>query len=322
MLNRKFLFLLITLPLLFAGCFSANKAPRESSYTIAGYDFINSGISFMNMGEYGDAKSAFERAFEQFSLIDDSDGKIDALLYLIRVYSKTGEKDKTEAVLARLQSLGLTDGPKLLRAKTEAAFSEGEYQNVISLCEPELAKIKLQPFSEDNLDIMSYYINAGNALGLKISGGVLADYKDLIVIATEKHIDGSFGNPLALSFAYYTLALTYYNMKEYQNSHTYFTTALELDKNYENLPGIADDLYMKGKTLVNLKRFTEALDHLERAADAFKALGKTGDYDHAMVDIMSLRPDKMDVSYLTALLVNSKDEALKEKIRKILKPME
>lgn len=322
MSNKKKLYLLFLLPWLLTGCFSANNAPKESSYTVAGYEFINSGISFMNMGEYGDAKLAFERAFEQFSLIDDSEGKIDALLYLIRVYSKTGEKDKIDAVITRLQSLGLTDGTKLLRAKTEAAFSEGDYQGVISLSQPELAKMKSQDFSEDILDIMSYYINAGNALGVNAPAGTFADYKALIDMATEKYSAGKFGNPLALSFAYYTYALTSYNMKEYQTALTYFSDALKLDKLFENLPGIADDLYMKGKSFVKLRQFTQALDHLERAADAYKALGKTGDYDHAMVDIMSLRPDKIDVSYLSALLANSKDETLKEKIRMILKPME
>ncbi len=320
MLSKKLYLILFFLPFILTGCFSAGHAPRQSAYIAAGYDFINSGIRFLNNGGYEEAKIAFERAFDQFSLIDNSDGKIEALLYLIRVYNKTGEKEKTNAALLRIQTLGLNDQVKLLRAKAEAAFSEKDFQEVITLCQPVLATLKTAEFSEDALDIMSYYLSAGTALGLN-TGSMLADYKNLLASGSAKYDAGLIENPLALSFGYYTLALAQYNMKDYGSAAQHFNVALEIDKKYENLPGLADDLYMTGKTFIKLKRFDEGLNHLERAADAYKALGKTGDYDHAMVDIMSLRPDKIDVSYLTDLLVNSKDEELKEKIRLILRPM-
>jgi tetratricopeptide (TPR) repeat protein len=225
------------------------------------------GESQFNQGLYGAARGSFESSLYQYGVLDEREGVIRSLLAMGQ--SSVALGDYSQAQKSYLWALSMAEDmndPLFIR---DTANHLGNYYLAMNDSE-EAEKWALYGSLPDGRGetMAEYYRLVGTVAKRK---GAYEESLELYRKALD--IDSGLFESVHVGTNYYLIGSAYSLMGEYKKAESSLLQALEKDRYYEFLPGIAADLLALGLVLEKDGRADEALIFFDRAYLAWKGQG-------------------------------------------------
>ena len=265
---------------------SCSSAPKKSDTVItvklqADQDTA-SAEGYYRQGRYDLALQFFSNALSQFTSVDDGAGIVRSYNAVGKCYIALGSLDQAEAILLRAREKARSEGPSLLFDSSiilgELYLAKGMPQEArASLQEAPVGAASHDPARAALLDhdLGTAEKNLGNTSeALRYFGQSLAT---------------NLSNKLFAEAAsdYYMIASVYSRDGKYDDALKNASLALRYDKQVENSPGIAKDLYALG--VISGKKGDQAssFDYFQRAYLVSTTLGFKDDMRKALTGLVA-----------------------------------
>lgn len=254
--------------LILGGCSSLPKDQEPVTENFeAALQVYKLGESQYNQGLYEASLGSFESALYQYGVLDDRAGVISSFLAMGQSAVALG--DYSRALLCYKWALPMAevlDSPLLIR---DTANHLGNCYLAMEDRVTAEEWVRYGPVLEEDTEVMAEYYRLRGTIAKRAGdyGQALQHYDRAL------SMDSSFPESLHIGTDYYLRASAYSLMGDYQKAEESLLRALEKDRFYEFLPGIAADLWALGLVLEKDGREEEALLYFQRAYLAWKGQG-------------------------------------------------
>ena len=252
---------------------SCSSSPKKSDTVVtvkiqADQD-TSSGESYYRQGKYELALQFFTQALSQFTSVDDGAGIVRAYNAVGKCYIALGSLDQAENILLRGREKARGESPSLL---FESSINLGELY--LAKGQPQEARATLQealqmtPGNRDQARASLLYHDLGTAEKNLGNPAKALEYLGL-------SLNANLANKLFAEAAsdYYMIASVYSRDGKYEAALKNASLALGYDKQVENVPGIAKDLYALGLIAAKKGDQGASFDYFQRSYLVSTTLG-------------------------------------------------
>jgi tetratricopeptide (TPR) repeat protein len=259
----KYFFIVISLIVL-AGCSSFYYHPDQKTLKQANI-FMKNGVTLESDAQYLNALNTYMEAYKRYALIDQLDGKAQAMLSLAREYYRLGDMRNfnlwrdSVTTLINLNLPNMKDHLNLL--DIEINFRNQDYSKVITLT---------KGFQVKPLRIASEYCSYRMLSKAKLNINYLTE-KTYLTVESDKlsklYKKHKLEEPSILAFAYYSIGYVEILQTHYKRALRILNKAYKIDQSEEHYSDIADDVYLMGFIYEQLKQTELAQDYYTRALE-------------------------------------------------------
>lgn len=291
----KSTYLLLCILFSLTACSSVSEQKVSQSQT-DGHRFLESGIRKYRNGMSDAAVLDAQRAYEQFTLSDDEDGKALAQLAQIKYVFYSKDSDQTETLLSDFNyRVKMTDEIQELFTilMIEIDYESGRDYDVIQ-------KYSQVPLSNEiNSFVRTAYI-AMSKFNLKQSyatelGILTKGIKNVLTEKVEKLVDDFPTQLESIAFINFSTAFLSYHSGNYQESKRYYLSAYSIDKYNEYPAGIAQDLNGLGNCEEKLGNKISAKSYYLRSSDIYGVLKEAQMSERLLIHALMMESDKPEI---------------------------
>lgn len=323
-MKYKVLVSLFAFLLLLTGCSSNSLSDFRSLANLKkGNEYLGLADRQFNENILESSMRNYQKAFDEFSLIDYTDGKARALKGIARIYTSQGMKNEASSLLTQLNRMKpiLTD-----EIAFRVTLATTEYYRKFGLV--------------DSLSLVAARWNEGRNVNEKMQ--LLAQYilvlsdkgeddKQSLAVAKEYFGSNYEEDPLDLDVQIQTMSLTAYaiGITEFRQNNLYeaekyFQYSLQYDKTAGNYLYIADNLYLLGIIEERRNDFAKSGDYFGRAYDIYRLLNDEEksllSRSNKLLQLFRLSADKSVYrGELEKIAETTTDKELQTKIRSVIK---
>lgn len=319
-----FLFSLFSLILLTAGCGSNSLSDFRSLTNLKkGNDYLGIADRQFNENNLDGALRNYQKALDEFSLIDYLDGKARAIKGKARVYTSQGMKSEASSLLSQLSRMKpfLSDeiAFRVILATTEYYRKFGIVDSLILVT----AGWEKGRNVNEKMQLLAQYIMALSDKG-SVENNILAPAKDFFNSYYEEDPLDLRVQIQAMSLTAYAIGISEFKQNNLGEAEKYFQYSLQYDKAAGNYLYIADNLYLLGIIEERRSNYERSGDYFGRAGDIYRLLNEEEkaqlSHSHKLLQLYRLSSDKsVYKSELEKIAETTKDKELQEKIRSVIK---
>jgi len=266
---------------------ACSTAPRTTNGVAtaknqAAQDSTN-GEAYYRQGRYDLALQFFTRSLNAYTSVDNEEGIVQSYNAIGTTYMAMGSLAMAEEILIRARERSRGMDPTLLAIATknlgELYLAKGEAQKALGILEEALA---MPAGSRTPMQTGLLFHNLGIA---QKDLGNLAKAQDYY----RKSLDINLANKLVEQAAgdYYMIAAVHSKNGEYAEAQKNVTLALAADKQIENSPGIAQDLYAMGLIANRRRDAAAAYDYFQRSYLVYTTLGWKPEMKKALTELIA-----------------------------------
>jgi tetratricopeptide (TPR) repeat protein len=241
------------------------------------------GEAYLRQGRYELALQFTTLSLNEYTSVDDREGVIRSYNAIGTTYLAMGSLDKAEEVLLRAQGLSRGAGNFLLVVSSislgELYLAKGDSQKALDVLQEALG---LPEASRTPAQTAVLYHDIGTAernLGDPVTA--LASYSlSLQANLKARRVDMAASD-------YYMIASVHSQAGRFDEAAKSAALALDLDKQIENSPGIAKDLYALGLIAVKRRDMAAAYDFFQRSYFVNVTLGFRAEMRKALAGLIS-----------------------------------
>lgn len=256
---------------------TVSAAKTEASKNI-GY-----GDGYYRQGRYDLALQFYTQALSEYTSVDDGPGTVQAYNDIGLSYVAIGSFDTAESLLVRARDRARSVSPALVLvtsvslgelylAKGDAARALATFQEAFALPAEARTPVRTAILYHD-------MGTAQKALG-DMSAALSSFQKSLEINVANKLAQEAAGD-------YYMIASVYSKKGAFDEAIRNALVALSLDKQIENSPGIAKDLYALGLISAKKNDMASAYDYYQRAYLVFTTIGARSDVKKALTELIA-----------------------------------
>lgn len=257
--------------LLFAACSSAPKVKEEIfERRNQAARHLESGNRYFRDAQYEQALAFYELALDDYTALDDREGRVTAYNSIGKVHFLAGDLDLAMERYIAARELAESAGRPVLILQAvnnigEVYLRRGQNDEAAELFRRILENHPVREVNSPELAVL--YHNSG--VVLRNQGRL-----DEAVAEAEKAVElnRSAKRFEELASNYYLVSSVYFRREAYPEALRYAELALEYDKRMENSPGIAQDLLAIGTIGERTGRTAEAHDMYKRAFLVYRSL--------------------------------------------------
>jgi tetratricopeptide (TPR) repeat protein len=238
--------------------------------------YSRTGNVYFSRGQYDQALRLFRLSLQENLSVDNRSGAVAAYNSIGQTFMAAG--DMADAKNAFDRAIGLAtaiqDGNLILRSKTNLAelmleqdssdIATGTTEKAVKILEALLAGAT-EKSDRGDLAIVHHDLGAAYA---RLSQYSLAE----IHLHQALSMNEALKRPVEIASDYYMLASLFSRQGLMEKASTAIASALEFDKQAENSPGIASDLYAAGQISAKSGDTPSAYDYYGRALQVYIAL--------------------------------------------------
>ena len=241
------------------------------------------GQAYFRQGRYELALQFFTRSLNAYTSVDNEEGIVQSYNAIGTTYMAMGSLDMAEEILIRARERSRGMDPALLAISTnslgELYLAKGEAQKALGILEEALA---MPPGSRTPMQTGLLHHNLG--IAQKDLGNLDAaqEYyrKSLEINLANKLLEQAAGD-------YYMIAAVLSKKGEYAEAQKNAALALAADKQIENSPGIAQDLYAMGLIENRRRDAAAAYDYFQRSYLVYTTLGWKPEMKKALTELIA-----------------------------------
>lgn len=268
-MKRIFLQSIITIffALTAVNCYQSGGEKVSFGQTITdGYRLIDYANRLTTLKNHRSAVDNYLAAYNRFTLADFSDGRFVAASLLIFGYENLGLKDSSNYWLNKTKEISNYSNrleAKFVLVSAKLNFEKGNYNLLDKSVNEDV--IRYADYSE-RIELSAYKLLSK----IKTNSPTDSEYHYLLsLINNKKNLSE---NLESYSFGWYALGYAEFNSSNFENAIKNFNNSMNYDKTSGNSEGIADNLFMIGKSFSKLNKTKSANEYFERASELFKVL--------------------------------------------------
>ncbi len=279
-------------------------------------------LSMEKSKNYISSKYYFELSMNKYALIDDREGVVKSKLGVAKQYLALNKSSEFNKIMADIYAeTGLLKKKFLVNEynmlKIQSYYKSAEYDSLAIV----LNKMKDNE-PEQLLRKYSWKCMLLNKQN-KISHSHLKNTKELADKQFSLFKKNKFHSLSSLSFAYYAVGLSYYDLKEWDRSLESFNKAYDIDYLDQNYYNLATDNYFKGLIIMEKNDIRLANHLFSRSTEMFYQLNENNAYHKSKFKQFEtqylLTQDNALIQNMINLKNNVEDQNLKTTIENWLK---
>ena len=241
------------------------------------------GEAYYRQGRYDLALQFFTRSLNAYTSVDNEEGIVQSYNAIGTTSMAMGSLDMAEEILIRARERSRGMDPPLLAISTnnlgELYLAKGEAQKALGILEEALA---MPAGARTPMQTGLLYHNLGIAQKDLGNPAKAQEYyrKSLEINLANKLIAQAAGD-------YYMIAAVHSKNGEYAEAEKNAALALAADKQIENSPGIALDLYAMGLIANRRKDAAAAYDYFQRSSLVYTTLGWKPEMKKALTELVA-----------------------------------
>lgn len=277
--------------IILAGCSTMSRKWQQDTLIDADRYMVSAQKAEMRQ-EYSRALDLYHKAYINYTLVDDLEGKIHSGLSAARQDFYLDSEDEFNYWMETADALINVENRELSVPRDLLLVEINVYQSNY----PEALKIA-EAIETSNreweLERDCYLALVKLKLGLDYQADYLKIEKTLPVIARAFR-KNKLHDQVIYSFACYTLGYILSQEQKWDEALRYFQEAQQADRLLENPAGLADNLFAQANCFIHLQDQEKALSCLQRAAEIYSLLKNPEMYRKSMELSEQLQQQKKD----------------------------